>query len=197
MTKEGVSNGNDRKATKINTEATTTLDTVAYKVHYIHVPSIVDVQEMMRQRLEHECVSIQSLRDEMAKLASAYNRYVDLKGEIDSRSKRIQRLMAALGVEYLEAKLQSAAAYVAEETNLQGDPDELRANFPLWRAIKEYLLAVAGEAKVGDIQHFLEAVNFEKCGRQAIESALRSHDGTFRVVKRGRDKYISLKKQTA
>jgi len=181
-------------STKINTEATNILDNVAYKVHSIHVPSTVDVQEMMRQRLEHECASLQPLREEMDKLAAAYNRYVDLKGEIDSRSKRIKRLMASLGPEYLEAKVQGQSESVDDETNLQGDPDDLRANFPLWRAIREYLLIVAGEAKVGDIQQFLEASTFEKCGRQAIESALRSHDNIFRVVKRGRDKYISLKK---
>src|SRR5208282_1781953 len=171
--------------------------TVASKVHYIDVPSTIDVQEMMRQRLEHECASLQPLRKEMDKLASAYNRYVDLKGEIDSRGKRIQRLMAVLGVEYVDAKILAANdSAIAEEANLQGHPDELRANFSLWRAIREYLLVIGGEAKVGDIQHFLEASNFDKCGRQAIESALRSHDNVFRVVKRGRDKYISLKKQT-
>jgi hypothetical protein len=88
---------------QINKEATTIVDNVACKVHYAEVPSIVDVQEMMRQRLEHECASIQPLRKEMDKLAPAYNRYVDLKGEIESRSKRIQRIMGVLGEECLEA----------------------------------------------------------------------------------------------
>jgi hypothetical protein len=178
---------------QINKEATNSLDNVATKVHYVMVPSIVDVQEMMRQRLEHECASLQPLREEMDKLASAYNRYVDLKTEIESRGKRIQKLMATLGPEYLEAKVEGQNESVDDETNQQGDPHELRANFPLWRAVREYL-RLAGEAKVGDVQHFLEASGFEKCGRQAIESALRSHDNVFRVVRRGRDKYISLKK---
>jgi hypothetical protein len=164
-------------------------------VDYVDVPSVVDIQEMMRQRLEHECASIQPLRKEMDKLAPAYNRYVDLKMEIDSRGKRIQRLMGVLGGETL-SQIFGNEEPVATETNLQGDPDDLRANLPLWRAIREYLL-IAGEAKVGDVQNFLGSVNFEKIGRQAIESALRSHDSVFRVVKRGRDKYISLKKQTS
>jgi hypothetical protein len=180
---------------KINTEATNMLDNVASKAHHLDVPSIVDVQEMMRQRLEHECASIQPLRKEMDKLASAYNRYLDLKGEIDSRSKRIQRIMGVLGDEYL-FEMCGSDEPIASETNLQGHPDNLRADLPLWRAVREYLL-VAGEAKVGDVQQFLETMNFEKCGRQAIESALRSHDSVFRIVRRGRDKYISLKKQTA
>jgi hypothetical protein len=85
---------------------------------------------------------------------------------------------------------------VASETNFQGEADTLRAELPLWRAVREYLL-IAGEAKVRDVQDFLGAMEFEKIGRQAIESALRSHGNVFRVVKRGRDKYISLKKQTA
>jgi len=155
--------------------------------------SIVDVQQMMLQRLEHECASLQPLRAEMDKLSSSYNRYVDLKAEIDSRGKRIQRLMAVLGEECLDTMAKGEA--VMGETNLQGDPRDLRVELPLWRGIKEYLL-IAGEGKVADVQEFLGAMNFEKVGRQAIESALRSHEGIFRVVKRGRDKYISLKKRT-
>jgi hypothetical protein len=149
----------------------------------------------MIRRLEHECASLQPLRREMDKLAPAYNRYSDLKGEIESRSKRIQRLMGVLGEECLQA-LCGNDEPVASETNLQGDPDDLRADLSLWRAIREYLL-IAGEAKVSDVQQFLEAMNFESVSRQAIESALRSHYSVFRAVKRGRDKYISLKKQTA
>jgi len=169
---------------------------VASKMHYIDVPSTLDVQEMMRQRLEHECTSLRPLRNEMEQLSSAYNRYVDLKAEIDARGKRIQTLMAVLGVDYLEAKAAAESEVIGEETNLQGDPQDLRADFSLWRAVREYL-RFAGETKVGDVQQFLQASNFDKCGRQAIESALRSHDDVFRVVKRGREKYISLRKQTA
>jgi len=181
------------RSTKINIEATNTIDNVATKVHHVDMPSTIDVLVRMRQRLEHECASLQPLRKEMDKLAPAYNRYVDLKGEIDFRSKRIQRLMGVLGGEELLEF--GNVDPVASETNFQGDPDDLRAELPLWRAVQEYLL-IAGEAKVGDVQSFLSGLEFEKIGRQAIESALRSHGDVFRVVKRGRDKYISLKKQT-
>ena len=147
---------------KINTEATKYIDNVATKVHHVRVPSIIDVQEMMRQRLEHECASLQPLRKEMDKLAPAYNRYVDLKGEIGSRSKRIQRLMGVLGEENLLRFGNDDP--VASETNFQGEADTLRAELPLWRAVREYLL-IAGEAKVRDVQDFLGAMEFEKIGR--------------------------------
>jgi hypothetical protein len=180
------------ESTGINTEATNALDTVAYKVHYKNVPSTVDVERMMHQRLEHECASMQSARKEISELASAYHRYVDLKTQIEQRGRRIQRLMAILGADSIE---NMGSEGVKEETNLQGEPNDLRGELSLWRAIREYLL-VAGEAKVGDVQGFFSGMNYE-ASRQAIESALRSHDSVFRVVKRGRDKYISLKKQTA
>ncbi|MGO9123530.1 MAG: hypothetical protein ACLP6G_01440 [Terriglobales bacterium] len=175
-----------------NTEATIAIDNVATRVHYKDVPSIVDVTSMMHQRLEHECASMQSVRKELSELASAYNRYVDLKAQIDSRSKRIQRLMAVLGDESVSNIAKDA---VRAETNLQGDPESLRTDLPLWQAVKEYL-TFAGQTKVGDIQQFFGATNYE-VSRQAIESALRSHTSTFRVARKGRDKYISLKKQNA
>lgn len=177
---------------KINTEATIVLDNVAYKVHYKDVPSAADVERMMHQRLEHECASMQSVRKELAELASAYNRYVDLKTEVDSRSKRIKRLMAILGPDSIAGL---GTDEVQSELDLQGESDGLREELSLWRAIEEYLI-IAGETKVGDVQGFFSAMNYEVT-RQAIESALRSHANKFRVVKRGREKYISLKKQTA
>ena len=99
------------ESSEINTEATKERDNVAFKAHHVDVPSIVDIQEMMRQRLEHECASIDPLRKEMDKLAHAYHRYVDLKGEIDSRSKRIQRIIGVLGDEYLQAMCGSDENY--------------------------------------------------------------------------------------
>jgi hypothetical protein len=180
------------ESTRINTEATHVLDNVASKVHYKNVPSTADVQNMMLQRLEHECASMQSARKELSELASAYHRYVDLKTQIDERSKRIQRIIGILGTDSIE---NLGSAEVRSETNLQGEPEWLREELSLWRAIKEYL-AIAGEAKVGDMQMFFSAMNYE-ISRQAVESALRSHESTFRVSRRGREKYVSLKKQNA
>jgi hypothetical protein len=180
------------RSEEINREATNMLDNVACKVHYSNVPSTADVERMMHQRLEHECASMQLARKEISELASAYHRYVDLKVQIEQRGKRIQRLMGILGTDSIESM---GSEDVRTETNLQGEPKELREELSLWRAIREYLI-VAGEAKVGDVQGFFSGMNYE-VSRQAIESALRSHDSVFRVVKRGRDKYISLKKQAA
>ncbi len=178
---------------RINAEATNILDNVACKVHYKNMPSPADVERMMHQRLEHECASMQSIRKELAELAAAYNRYVDLKTEVDSRGKRIKRLMAILGPDSIEGL---GTEEVQSELSLQGEPVSLREELSLWRAIEEYLI-IAGETKVGDVQAFFGAMNYEVVSRQAIESALRSHANKFRVVKRGREKYISLKKQTA
>jgi len=180
------------ESTRINTEATIALDNVASKVHHKNVPTTADAERMMQQKLEHECASVQSARKEISELASAYHRYMDLKDQIEDKSKRIQRLMAILGTDSIE---NMGSDEVKSETNLQGEPEELRKGLSLWRAIREYLV-IAGETKVGDVQGFFSGMNYE-VSRQAIESALRSHLNVFRVVKRGRDKYISLKKQTA
>jgi hypothetical protein len=69
---------------------------------------------------------------------------------------------------------------------------ELREKLRLWRAIREYL-RVAGEAKIGDIQEFLEWVGIPDFSRQALESALQNHQDLFEITKKGHERYIKLK----
>jgi hypothetical protein len=47
------------------------------------------------------------------------------------------------------------------------------------------------EAQVGNIAHFLEWIGLTS-NRQAIESAINTHEETFKIDKRGREKFISL-----
>jgi hypothetical protein len=76
-------------------------------------------------------------------------------------------------------------------------PDSLRAELPLWEAMREYLHYVP-EARIADMEEFFGSefgVNLNGANRQAIESALKRHPEAFKTHKKGREKYISLREK--
>ena len=157
--------------------------------------TIADIALQMRKRLEHECRSLQNARKEMAVLADQYNRYVDLQAQVARHDARIRSLSATLGPEgVFEAMQGDQTDIVGYTVEVVPSPAMIREETPLWRVLREYL-RFTKEAKVGDMLVFLGAMGFKDISRQAIESALNRHPRTFSVVRRGREKLVSLKKK--
>lgn len=181
------------QAKEIDHHITIFLDNVmSWLYSYPAMPLATDVVEQMKQRLLHECEQIQKARKEMAKLATAYNRYVDLKTAQERSMRRVQRIMAVLG------PAESGDAMKADESDVIGETVEpvttlSRHDLPVWEAMKEYLLHVR-EARIAEIERFLyDAMALSNVNRQAIESALKHHPETFRTRRKKREKYILLK----
>jgi hypothetical protein len=62
---------------------------------------------------------------------------------------------------------------------------------PLWKLIREIVRQVP-EIQVIDLENSLKQLRINP-SRAAIESALETHRKEFRIVKRGREKFVSLK----
>ena len=156
------------------------------------MPLHTDVLLQMKKRLAHECQRIQSARQEMAKIADKYNRYIDLYAEQERRMQRVQRIGAMLEgdnklVDAIEQDRSEVIIRTIEPMTWPGS-DEL----PLWETMKEYLL-YAKEARIEEIVTFLLGLKIKTANRQAIESALKKHPETFGTRKRGHEKHIFLK----
>jgi hypothetical protein len=65
------------------------------------------------------------------------------------------------------------------------------SNVSLWRVIREVVRQTT-EIRVFELEAHLKAFGL-KASRPAIESALATHAKEFRIVKRGREKFVSLK----
>ncbi len=73
--------------------------------------------------------------------------------------------------------------------------EALRLETPLWMMMEEYLHHVP-EARLTDMQDFLQSsVQIKEANRYAMESALKRHPDVFKVRKKGREKFVSLKQR--
>jgi hypothetical protein len=77
----------------------------------------------------------------------------------------------------------------------EGEPVDLDdfdlSNFPLWKVMREVLRQVP-EIRVYELEAHLKMFGV-KASRSALESALKTHPRQFRLTKRGREKFVSLK----
>jgi hypothetical protein len=137
----------------------------------------------MSERLRHEWKRVQDGRREMAELAPAYNRYLDLQEEQAHALDRIDRLTTLLPSDDL---------HEVSVTTPEFEPADLLDDIPLWEAMVEYLQHVP-KARVSDLLGFCKFVGVKNATRQGIESALRYHSDRFHVTKSSYEKFISLR----
>jgi hypothetical protein len=155
---------------------------------------VKDTLDAIRNRIVHDAARLEDISKQMGDLSRSYNLYVDLLKERESHEKSAQKLAGLLGPDkYFDpTTTDEMLAILAGEIEDTPDVATLRQELPLWEAVKQ-LLRFVPEARTREILEFFKVVGIEAT-RQAVESGIRAHPRTFRVVKRGREKFISLKK---
>jgi hypothetical protein len=156
------------------------------------------IGRLMRDRLHYEVVKAREVDSRMRELAAAYNEYLDLREENRRRKARVENLLTVIGpwnwespgADYTE---HDAMRLLGIDVRNAEDAEALRSQFPLWRAMQEYLMFVP-EARITEMEQFFDHVGYESANRQAMESALKRHPDVFKTRKRGGQKLISLKK---
>jgi hypothetical protein len=178
-------------AEELYPDITNLLDIVMSELYASRDAMITDVEELMRRRLVHECQEIETARQEMKKVADAYNRFVDLNRELAKRERRLTRLVCVLGPSGLKP-LHDEDQKKFGEAIKTFSVAWLNQDIPVWEAMNEYLCHVE-EARINEIEDFLVTMGVKHVNRQAIESALKTHPEVFKTRKVRREKYISLK----
>ena len=179
-----------------NKKEATLSSSVASKYRWRQKPPMsraMDVLGRIRSALVFDAKRLREISAEMETLADAYHRYSALRDESDKREKSLHGLKALLGHDmYYKVMREDETSTIGEEAETRPTAYELRAATPLWEHVVNYLRFVS-EARVGEIVDFLEWAGLD-ANRQAIESAIRAHPRTFAVKKKGREKFVSLKK---
>jgi hypothetical protein len=148
------------------------------------------VERQMRHRLHHEIQRMQTVKERMSELASAYNEFLDLRKESIERKAHVAILYGLIGDDIHSSDVDWVEHSARE---LAGGSDKtLRSALPLWEAMKEYLQYVP-EARIGEMEEFFSHIGYDEGNRQAIESALKRHPKEFHARKRKREKFIALK----
>lgn len=148
-----------------------------------------ELSEALKGRLKDDGESLNSIYKEMNKLRSAYNRFRDLTEQERTIRERALRLYALLGSELSQSEL---GDIFADDVATIGSLQEIRDRTSLWEVIA-VVLEQAGEIRVFELDMLLTQFNI-KTTRQAIESAIDTHRAVFSVRKKGREKYVSLRK---
>jgi len=171
------------------TKASNLLTRLASKCYDGAVMSPETVMEMMRARLAHDVTRRKEVEKEMAQLASAYNRYVDLRNQLAAHirsAERLKGIMGTMNVRDIELSFPTDGPRSGEIDAL------LRHELELWEIIEEYLQFVP-EARVREILEFLEHIELST-SRQAVEAAIKSRPKKFTIRKRKGENIVSLKK---
>jgi len=103
-------------------------------------------------------------------------------------------IIGLLGPDRIEKIMKNDETKSLQETLAENrSPQQLREGLRLWVAVREYLREVPGKSKVGDIQAFLDWLGMEDVIRQAIEFALKRHSDSFKITKKGHERYVELR----
>ena len=178
-----------------HSNATFIIDTVAIKWHDTTMPLVVDIVRKLQYQLREELRGMKEARDELDTLREYEARIEALSTRIERAEKRILELVGVLGDKYVEFAGGAGLLRTGQETLNFGSPKEMQRDTPLWIAMREYLRNTS-EARVSEIQDFLQILGVPDVGRTAIESAVKRHSDTFKVIKRGHDRWIALRKET-
>lgn len=148
--------------------------------------------DAMNSRLEHDQQALERLEHELVALSPGYHKYLDTMEQIRAHERSLEKLQAIIG--YGAAPfgvLLHTQPESPDDVQEEKEGKELRRNLELWEAIEQYLRFIP-EARVKEILEFAEAVKM-RASRQSIEAAIKAHPRVFRIQKKKREKFVSLK----
>jgi hypothetical protein len=154
----------------------------------------------LTQQVENDAADLHKIGDEMNKLRPAYQRYRDLSERVKAKEERVRLALALLAarpseIEEDEQGRLREKGQLAELCDVAGvvvdSPQGEARKAPRWKLMREIVRQVV-EVQVIDLERAMASLGV-KTTRQAIESGLVTHSRTFRIIKRGREKFVSLK----
>jgi hypothetical protein len=136
--------------------------------------------------------------EELNSLRASWQRYQELSKQVASKEQLIKIGYGLLfnAPQRVNTKADAYASPDAEfyqdAEHFSIDASELElSSFSLWRVIREVVRQTA-EIRIYELEAHLKQFGL-KASRPAIESALATHPKEFRISKRGREKFVSLK----
>ncbi len=139
-----------------------------------------------------DCKRLASLQREKDRLYDAYNSYRKLLREEEETRTRLVSAFGVLGVFSPEVSPRTAGLISKKPLN----SDECRKDLKVWEILELYLSAKDDKSTVADFQGFLSYVGIYATA-QAIDSAIKSHPGLFRINPEETGRTISLTRLSA
>jgi hypothetical protein len=186
-----------KEAEELNSDITFSLTDVMSRYIVLGVARFKDIVAGLTQQTSRKADELSRDLEELNALRPSWQRYQELSKQVESKERLVKIGYALLFGVPLKVRPDLDAyagpdANFADDADLAINPDELElSKFSLWRVIRE-VVRQSAEIRVYELEAHLKQFGL-KASRPAIESALATHPKEFRITKRGREKYVSLK----
>jgi hypothetical protein len=136
--------------------------------------------------------------EELNALRASWQRYQELSKQVASKEQVI-KIGYGLLLSAPQRVNTEADAYASPDAEFYRDAERFSmdaveidlSRFSLWRVVRE-IIRQTSEIRIYELEAHLKQFGL-KASRSAIESALATHPKEFRISKRGREKFVSLK----
>lgn len=162
-----------------------------YSLIMLNNAELKDIRDKLKTRLDESIRTINEAGKELDGLQEVEERIHLLRNQVDDARISASRITHMLGNDKTRAKLKQIDS-AAERRDIQQSSKYSRSKAVSVRSFMDEYLKVAGESKVGDIVSFLQHIGVDYAKRQTVETALKNHPDEFEVIKRGREKFVSL-----
>jgi hypothetical protein len=162
-----------------------------------------DIVSGITQQTSRKSLELAKDLEELNSLRASWQRYSELSKQIESKERTVKIGFALLFNAPMKANPRADAysssnrEYLGE---MQQEANDLAigvtdldlSSFSLWRVIREVVRQTA-EIRVFELEAHLKSFGLKKATRPAIESAFITHPKEFKLTKRGREKFVSLR----
>ena len=164
------------------------------------VARLRDIVRGIGEQAARQHKGLVSANDELSKLREAARRFRELEESVRSEEESLKIGLALLFNVPQKVNLNGDAYNACEKeigemedqagVFIEGEDLDL-SSFPLWKVMRE-ILKQTTEIRVYELESHLKSFGI-RAARSAIESALTTHRKDFKIAKRGREKFVSLK----
>jgi hypothetical protein len=137
-----------------------------------------DIVSALADQRKGDVKKLSKIRKRMNQLRAHFVEFRDLAEQAHVLHERIRTNVGVLGAGFLKEQELSTV-------------NEQRRNTKLWRAVRE-IVRQATRVRIVELEAVLDSLSF-KVSRQAIESAISTHPHVFRITKKGREKFVSIR----
>ena len=149
---------------------------------------IQDIRDSLQDQIVADAKELEKIKKAMKRIRAAHQRYLDL---LERAKQTEERVLAAASVLHQDrySDTESMKEFLAERgIEVEQSPPQKQN---LWIAMREIVRQVP-QIQVVELDILLRRLNW-KVSRATIESALETHKEVFRVIRKGRQKFVALK----